>query len=248
MSGKLRVWLVLLAGVAGCGKPDASERFQRPETIMNFQSLYQKNCRGCHGPDGKMGPAPPLNDPLFLAIVPDTELGEVIRHGRKGTLMPGFAGRQGDPLARLEKGPIVGSGMLTNPQIDMLIKGMRERWGGNREAGLPRYLSPKELMDDLRQADLDHGKNVFARACACCHGEQGSGGRGSAGAINQPAFLALVSDQLLRRIIITGRPDLGMPDFRTGGDRRTRSGGPEFQPLTEKDIRDVTAVLASWRH
>ena len=34
--------------------------------------------------------------------------------------------------------------------------------------------------------------------------------------MNEPDFLALVSDQALRRIIITGRPDLGMPNYRRG--------------------------------
>ena len=63
---------------------------------------------------------------------------------------------------------------------------------------------------------------VFARACASCHGEQGQGGiydgdrRKPAGAINVPEFLALLSDQALRRLIITGRPDLGMPDCSDG--------------------------------
>ena len=36
----------------------------------------------------------------------------------------------------------------------------------------------------------------------------------SGGAINAPAFLALISDQALRRIIITGRPDLGHAELR----------------------------------
>ena len=44
-------------------------------------------------------------------------------------------------------------------------------------------------------------------------GEGGAHGEKRIGAINDPAFLALISDQALRRYAITGRPDLGMPDY-----------------------------------
>ncbi len=57
---------------------------------------------------------------------------------------------------------------------------------------------------------------MFARACAGCHGNQGQGGKNGeqqVGAINNQAFLALISDQALRRYAITGRPDLGMPAY-----------------------------------
>ncbi len=62
----------------------------------------------------------------------------------------------------------------------------------------------------------ERGAMVFERACAGCHGPNGTGGErngATGGAINAPAFLALISDQALRRIIITGRPDLGMPTY-----------------------------------
>jgi mono/diheme cytochrome c family protein len=58
---------------------------------MSFDWLYARHCSGCHGADGKLGPAPPLNDPLFLKIVPERVLLDVIRAGRPGTPMPSFA-------------------------------------------------------------------------------------------------------------------------------------------------------------
>ena len=62
------------------------------------------------------------------------------------------------------------------------------------------------------------------------------------GAINDPDFLALISDQALRRYVITGRPDLGMPDYADP------TGRPEgFQPLSGQDVTNVVALLASWR-
>ena len=86
---------------------------------------------------------------------------------------------------------------------------------------------------------------MFARACAGCHGDQGQGGKNGerpVGAINDPAFLALISDQALRRFAITGRPDLGMPAY-DGTDGRPA----DFQPLTSEEIDDLVALLASWR-
>lgn len=232
-------WLCAALAAAGCGKPDPAQRFQRPETITDFATLYKTNCQGCHGPDGKMGPAPPLNDAMFLAIVPDTELLKVIRDGRKGTLMPSFVGRHGDSEARLAKGPIIGTGMLTEKQIDIVVKGMRKAWGAKVPGPLPGYLDAEAVKKSLAGANLANGKAVFAQACASCHGDKGQGTKTktqSIGAINEPAFLALVSDQLLRRIIITGRADLGMPSYQeSAGD------------MSENDIRDLGGLLASWR-
>ena len=62
------------------------------------------------------------------------------------------------------------------------------------------------------------------------------------GAINDRAFLALISDQALRRIIITGRHDLGMPNYA-----QTDGRPDDFKPLTSEEIDELVALLASWR-
>jgi mono/diheme cytochrome c family protein len=235
----------LLAGLtAGCGKPDPAQRYQTPEEVRDFTQLYDQNCRGCHGTDGRMGPAPPLNDPLFLAMIEDGDLRMIISQGRKDTLMPAFGGLPTDVLVKIQKRPVIGTGILTDAQVEVLVKDLRFRWGKPDEVGsgpLPKYLSGKELEDQLATADKARGKKLFALACATCHGDAGLGTK-KAGAVNQPAFLKLMSNQVLRRLIITGRPDLGMPDFRDSNGR-----APEFQPLNEQDIADLTALLVSWR-
>jgi hypothetical protein len=55
-------------------------------------------------------------------------------------------------------------------------------------------------------------------------------------------FLALTSNQALRRYAITGRPDLGMPGYA-----EARPGSADFVPLTDQEVTDLVALLASWR-
>ena len=77
---------------------------------------------------------------------------------------------------------------------------------------------------------------MFARDCATCHGKTGKGGD-AAGSIHDSAFLALISDQALRRYIITGRPDFDMPNYLDRGN----------DELTSQEINDLVALLSSWR-
>lgn len=230
--------------MAGCedrlpGKPPLSEKPVPPDEVMDFHKLFDQNCAGCHGKQGNQGPAPPLNDSLFLGIVPDAELLKVVGQGRKGTPMPAFVRENGGPL--------------TPEQVKVLASGLKKWKTGERAAeSVPPYLAPAKAEGPTR-GDGKAGAKVFFQACAGCHGDQGRGGsfgKQQIGAINDPAFLNLVSDQMLRRIIITGRTDLedagrelvGMPSF----DRSTgRPAG--FKPLTSQDITDLVALLAEWR-
>ena len=99
----------------------------------------------------------------------------------------------------------------------------------------------KAQPDGKPAGDPDEGIEVFMMACASCHGDDGKGSK-SAGAINDPNFLALISDQALRRYVIAGRLDLGMPDYADS------TGRPEgFRPLLPQDVTNVVALLADWR-
>jgi cytochrome c oxidase cbb3-type subunit III len=231
--------LTLALGVAGCafpGRPNPANEEKSPDEVRDFSVLFAKNCSGCHGADGKLGPAPPLNDPLFLAIVSDEILTRVITHGREGTLMPGFGGQHPSDLLSPGK-TVLQSGTLTTDQIGILVKGLRQEWGtpGVLTVSLPAYQLTK-----LKPERANEGRKVFQRACASCHGQDGEGSM--AGAINDPDFLALLSNQVLRRLIITGRPELGMPNF---ADAEGRPKG--FRPLSSDEVTDLVALLDSWR-
>jgi mono/diheme cytochrome c family protein len=256
-------WLVWLSFfVAGCdfpGRPKPTERPVPADQVTDFDALYQTHCAGCHGADGKLGPAPPLNDPLFLAIVPDTELLRVIREGRAVTPgqkspMPAFSAGEGGSLSpaqakaweqlkeEIDVAPVQ-QGRLTSAQVQILAEGIKKRWGPptSPAGSAPPYL----VSAGSSSAKKDEGARVFARACASCHGKEGEGVKRDGKIrrrINDPAFLALISDQELRRYVITGRPDLGMPPYDGKTDRP-----PDFQPLSSQDIDGLVALLARWR-
>lgn len=207
---------------AGCnlpGKPGPGVEVPRPDQVLDSSLLYQHNCAGCHGAGGKNGAAMSLGDPVYLALVDDDTLRTTISKGRAGTAMSAFAQKEG--------------GMLTAQQIDAIIHGLRERWGKpNILAGVaaPPYAVKTPGSPQPGQA-------AYATFCASCHGEGEKGGP-KAGSITNPSYLSLISDQGLRTIVITGRPDFGAPDWRDN---------VPGHPMTDQEISDIVAWLASQR-
>jgi cytochrome c oxidase cbb3-type subunit 3 len=225
----LLVVLMLLALIA-CdglpGKPRIEERWRAAAEVTDFSQLYAANCSGCHGADGRLGAARPLNDALYLAHVSDETLRQMIAQGIRGTSAPAFAQRAG--------------GSLTDKQIDILIEGMRLRWGGSesfKNVPVPPHRIQDAMAIGSGSGDLRRGAIAYQTYCARCHGADGSGGS-KGGSVIDPAYLALVSDQALRTTVIVGRSDLGMPDWRANVPGR---------PMSPQEISDVVAWLASHR-
>src|SRR5437773_10609473 len=136
------------------GKPDEAARWKRPTEVVDFNQLYAQNCSGCHGADGRLGAARPLNDSLYLALVNDESLRQVIAQGVPTTAMPAFAQQQG--------------GNLTDKQIDVLVDGIRSRWARSDQlttATLPAYASKQ----DFKSRDVIRGLIVYQTSCAQCH-------------------------------------------------------------------------------
>ena len=250
----------------GCGRPNPADRPVSPDQSLDFAVLYGQNCAGCHGKDGKLGPAPPLNDPLFRAIVPEEELENVITKGRKQALMPAFAKENGGNLTKAQIRVLVleikgilykivkehdDDAKVKLATLDDFVIGqptdILEAWGApaNPHKGMPSYLAPPASSKGGATGDTKLGAAVYLRACAACHGDHGQGiqeGDKMVRTIHEPALLALISNQVLRRYAITGRPDLGMPNYS-----QPRPDNKGFVPLTDQDVADLTALLASWR-
>ena len=228
MTRFITVILAATLALAGCdtvpGRPKPDARELAPNEIIVFDTLYARNCAGCHGRDGRLGAARALNDPVYLALVSPERVRQVIAIGVPGTAQPPFA---------LDAG-----GSLTDQQIDVLVRGIEDRWRRPDAIVLqeiPPYDAARATSRDA--ANAERGQEIFAGACARCHGDNGRGGpRG--GSVTDPSYLALVSDQHVRTTVIAGRSDLGMPDWR--GD-----GGAT--PLTSQQVSDVVAWLVAQR-
>ena len=204
------------------GKPDEAARWKRPTEVVAFDQLYAGNCSGCHGADGRLGAARPLNDPLYLALVNDDTLRQVIAQGVPNTAMPAFVQQQG--------------GILTDEQIKVVVQGIRSRWARSDQFNavtLPAYRTEQ----DSKSGDVSRGLVVYKSYCSQCHDADGRG-HPKGGAIMDPNYLALVSDQSLRTTVIAGRSDLGKPDWRDNVPGR---------PMSPQEISDVVAWIASHR-
>jgi cytochrome c oxidase cbb3-type subunit 3/ubiquinol-cytochrome c reductase cytochrome c subunit len=144
-------------------------------------------------------------------------------------------------------------GMLTDRQIAIISQGMIQNWGSaNTLAGFtpPAYASSAP-------GNPPQGQKAFAIYCAQCHGADGTGGTspsrqpaGSSvppalraapvrtGSLVDPAYLALISDQGLRSIILAGQTEQGAHDWRSY---------IPGHPMNDQEITDTVAWLASHR-
>jgi cytochrome c oxidase cbb3-type subunit III len=215
--------LLASAALASCsrfpGKPGPGPEVPRPDSVLDPVVLFGQNCQGCHGADGRNGPAMMLSDPVYLALVDDDTLRSVISKGHPGTAMSAFAQKEG--------------GMLTDEQVNAIIRGIRERWSKPNALGgdtAPPYAAKSA-------GDAAHGQAVYGTFCSSCHGADGNGGP-KAGSIVDHAYLSLITDQGLRTIVIAGRPDFNAPDWRNN---------VPGHPMSDQDITDVVAWLASQR-
>jgi cytochrome c oxidase cbb3-type subunit III len=191
----LAICTAALLPLVGCqppGKPTAADIELKPQEVRDFGTLYQQNCAGCHGQDGKGNPALALANPVYWSIASDDTVRRVTASGIRGSQMPAFAKSAG--------------GTLTDEQIEILLREMRTRWGNVKARGAPPYAATEP-------GDAVRGGAAYATFCAGCHGPEGKGTKKGSSIVDD-SFLALVSDQDLRTTVIAGRPELGHPDWR----------------------------------
>ena len=216
------VVMVAVAACNGCssspGRPKSDSEIIPPSQVMEFSLLYSQNCAGCHGANGKGGAAIALANPVFLTIADDSVIRRTTANGVLGTSMPAFAQSAG--------------AMLTEKQIDALVNGIRS-WA---KSDILNNVIPPPYSSQT-PGNPQRGAEAYRTYCSSCHGVDGRGGN-KASSIVDTAYLALVSDQELRTIVIAGRPELGAPDWR---------GDVEGRPMSAEEISDVVAWLSGHR-
>ncbi len=179
--------------------------------------LYIKYCSSCHGNDGKGGVGVPLALPAFIDSVSDEFLNKTIRYGRPGRIMPAFSD-------------------FSDAQIDAITQHLRS-WSDKP--------APVENTATIT-GDSAHGKKLFAKSCAKCHGSEGEGGTGTgitfsrdsnqpivATALNNSGFLKAASDTMIRDTITLGHAGKPATSALVVG-------------LSEQDIDNIVAYVRSF--
>lgn len=209
------VLLAVALTVSGCrlpGRPKADDVPVRPSEITQFDVLYSQNCQACHGVDGRRGVAVSLGNPAYVAYAGAANIQRITAQGITGSLMPAFARNYG--------------GMLTDQQVAIIANGIVSHWGNPGALGgatPPPY-------DSTAKGDAGSGAKLYQADCLRCHAP-------GTGSILDPTYLALISDAGLRTLMVAGKPDEGMPDWR----------GYPGGPLSDQQLADLVAYLGSQR-
>jgi cytochrome c oxidase cbb3-type subunit 3/ubiquinol-cytochrome c reductase cytochrome c subunit len=228
MKRRAQIFVLLLCaiGITGCraapGKPEPGSEAKRPDQVLDFPTLYKENCSACHGEQGRTGAAISLSNAVYLSFAGAENLERITAKGVPGTMMPPFSKQAG--------------GMLTDQQLQIVTQDMLKLWGKPFPLAA---LSPISYASTLA-GDPANGAHIFASTCSHCHGMGGTGSSMAKipnGSLVDPAYLALISDQALRSIIVAGQPDQGMPS----------TDQVSAHPLTDQDVTDIVAWLASHR-
>lgn len=210
---------VVLLAVCGCatgcrlpGKPGPNHVPPRPQAVLEFEPLYRQNCQACHGVEGHNGMAVSLANSAYIAYAGRDHIAAITANGIGGSLMPGFATEAG--------------GLLTDEQVRVLADGMVTRWG--KPQALAGVAPPP--YESATTGDPARGEALYRANCLHCHAP-------GPASILGPAYLALISDGGLRTLLVAGKPEAGMPDWR----------GYPGGPLTDQQLADLVSFMVSHR-
>jgi cytochrome c oxidase cbb3-type subunit 3/ubiquinol-cytochrome c reductase cytochrome c subunit len=194
--------LIVASGTMQCELP------AQVASAHRGQQLYSTMCAVCHAADGAgyaADHAPALAQHEFLASVTDDTLREAITNGRQATTMSAWGSSRGGPLRPAD--------------VDALIAYLRT-W----------QTPPSARLDESPlTGDATRGTEIYASACASCHGADGKGGAFES---LRGQVVADASNGFLRFAIGRGRPGTAMPSFSA--------------PLGARGVEDVLAFLRSW--
>lgn len=177
------------------------------------KTLYSSLCVGCHGVDGRGGNAPALANPAFLEVASDGFIAGSMLLGRGQRAMRSFTPEGVAPLRARDVGDVIAY-LRVAARAEHAQRGF------------------KKVRGEARR-----GKRLYAELCVGCHGADGRGG--FAPALNNPAFLAAVTDGFLQATIARGRRGTSM--------RGWAIGGYGFAEVTAAEINDLVTYIRSWQ-
>jgi mono/diheme cytochrome c family protein len=157
-------------------------------------NLFAENCADCHGTSGEGGPNPtrpgdiiaPISSAEYLKTRDNATIRNIISQGQPDFGMSPFGAENGGPL--------------DDEQIDAIVAFVRS-WETNPPVVAPPADSVETPTPTQAPPSLT-GAQLFAIACASCHGSQGEGGVGPA--LNTTEFQDRYDDQALFDTISNG--------------------------------------------
>jgi mono/diheme cytochrome c family protein len=130
------------------------------DRIHRGRDLYLAKCLSCHGERGDRTPSVSLAAPEYLRRVGEDTLATAISDG-KGQ-MPGFVRAKG--------------GTLSSEDVAALVAYLKAWAGLPADVALEGTGAPSTAVAGAAGTDTltAHGKDLFGRSCAACHGANGS--------------------------------------------------------------------------
>jgi putative heme-binding domain-containing protein len=101
------------------------------------------------------------------------------------------------------------------------------------------------MQDQMTEADLAKGRQLFISQCALCHGIEGAGGRGPA--LNHSSMRRATDDAALFSVIKFGIEGTEMPDFWPLSDREIRQVAHYVRSLSRAEAEKLTGDPAKGR-
>jgi mono/diheme cytochrome c family protein len=97
LTGPFSLCLALACGLAQAQEEPRNPYPLEPRWVDMGRGVYTRfSCPMCHGPNARGGAGPDLTDAQWIFQPSDRMLFEVIRNGRRGTMMPGYADELAD--------------------------------------------------------------------------------------------------------------------------------------------------------
>ncbi len=212
--------LLTLTGCNLPGKPGPDSVVQRPTDILDPVVFTGRTAPDVTARKASRGQrrrsAIRFTSPLWTTM----RCGTPSPKDRPGTAMSAFAESEG--------------GMLTAKQVDAIIHGMRQRWGQSQTAARCHRSS---LCGEGARAMHSRAQRRLRRSAHRATAPTARAARRSARSSIRN-YLSLITDQGLRTIVITGRPDFNAPDWRNN---------VPGHPMSDEQITDVVAWLAAQR-
>ncbi len=169
--------------------------------------LFYENCAACHGDEAEGGLGPSLKSREFLKLADNRFLYGTLTEGRRGTAMAEY-------------------NYLGAKTLGDIVAYLRSEFKGTI-AGTDR----KRI-----QGSEFNGQKLYARVCAQCHGDDGSGYVGPA--IASEGFLANATDRFIWETAAYGRSGSPMK-----GNLRGQNGTAD---LSKQELNDIVAFIRTY--